>query len=159
LLYCTDMYGTYGWDWGCLSHVCRIPLCGRFFFAQRRKSALIEIFGEGSECGVIYIEEFWNRIACWGIQYLVIKGLSKRYSVGHLNQTRLNSRCEVVQIYLPYKISTNIDIQPRGNYNYELFATGGRDDTVSGEVVFQREDLWICLIQLEFAVYNDQPED
>lgn len=87
------------------------------------------------------------------------KGPFKRYSVGHLNQTRLNSRREVVHIYLPYKISTNVDIQPRGNYNYELFATGGRDDTVSGEVVFQREDLWICLIQLEFAVYNDQPED
>ncbi len=35
---------------------------------------------------------------------------------------------------------TNVDIQPRGNYNYKLFATGGRDDTISGEVVFHRED-------------------
>lgn len=56
-------------------------------------------------------------------------------------------------------ISTNVDIQPRGNYNYRSFATGGKDDTVSGEVSFQREDLWICLIHLGFAVYNDQPED
>lgn len=47
-------------------------------------------------------------------------------------------------MHISCTISTNVDIQPRGNYNYELFATGGRGDTVSGEVSFQREELWIC---------------
>lgn len=46
--------------------------------------------------------------------------------------------------------------QPRGNYNYELFATGGSDDTFSGEVVFPYGGLWFSW---GFAVYNDQPED